>query len=119
LCNSILYARLDCQIQAYNDCIKKNLEQYSVIKKCKYLLDKSSSLVAKAPNSNTDITYKQEVVRVAARVPTGIDRCVSFSDADRFEPAIIPVTAGKNRPTKSLKKWMYVLSEYMKKQSIH
>ena len=40
---------------------------------------------------------------MAANVPTGIDLCVSFSEADRFEPAIIPVTAGKNRPTKSLK----------------
>lgn len=39
---------------------------------------------------------------VAASVPTGIERCVSFSDADRFEPAIIPVTAGKNRPTNAL-----------------
>lgn len=67
-----------------------------------YLLVKSSSLVAKAPNNNTDIRYIQVVVRVAAKVPIGIDRCVSFRDADRFEPAIIPVTAGKNKPTKSL-----------------
>ena len=43
------------------------------------------------------------VVRVAASVPIGIDRWVSFSDADRFEPAIIPVTAGKKRPTIALK----------------
>ena len=82
----------------------KRIWNNSVIRKGKYLLDKSSSLVAKAPNSNTDMTYKQEVVSVAAKVPTGIDRCVSFSNADRFEPAIIPVTAGKNIPTKSLKK---------------
>lgn len=43
------------------------------------------------------------VVRVADNVPIGIERCVSFSEADRFEPAIIPVTAGKKRPTKALK----------------
>lgn len=70
--------------------------------KCGYLFVSNSSLVAKAPNSNTDIKYKKEVVSVAASVPTGIERCVSFNDADRFEPAMIPVTAGKNRPTSAL-----------------
>lgn len=59
--------------------------------------------MARAPNSSTDMRYKKEVVRVAANVPMGIDRCVSFNDADLFEPAIIPVTAGKKRPTKALK----------------
>lgn len=59
--------------------------------------------MAKAPNSSTDIKYRKEVVSVAANVPTGIERCVSFNDAERFEPAIIPVTAGKNRPTNALK----------------
>lgn len=59
--------------------------------------------VATAPKNNTEITYSEVVVRVAANVPTGIDLCVSFNEADLFEPAIIPVTAGKNRPTSSLK----------------
>lgn len=68
----------------------------------KYLFVKSSFLVARDPYSNTDIKYKDEVVRVAANVPIGIERCVSFSDADRFEPAMIPVTAGKKRPTNAL-----------------
>jgi hypothetical protein len=61
------------------------------------------SRVATAPKNNTEIKYSEVVVRVAANVPTGIDFCVSLSEADRFEPAIIPVTAGKNRPTSSLK----------------
>lgn len=69
-----------------------------------YRFVSSSSLVANDPKSNTDIKYKKEVVSVAANVPTGIERCVSFNDADRFEPAIIPVTAGKNRPTNALQK---------------
>lgn len=64
---------------------------------------KSFSLFAKAPNSNTEIRYNPDVVRVAANVPMGIERCVSFSEAERFEPAIIPVTAGKKRPTNALK----------------
>lgn len=42
------------------------------------------------------------VVSVAASVPLGIDRCVSFSEAERLEPAIIPVTAGKKSPTNAL-----------------
>lgn len=61
------------------------------------------SLVAIAPKNNTEIRYNTVVVRVAANVPTGIDRCVSFSEADLLEPAIIPVTAGKNKPTNALK----------------
>lgn len=55
-----------------------------------------------APNNNTEIKYIAVVERVAASVPMGIDRWVSFSEADRFEPAMIPVTAGKNRPTIAL-----------------
>lgn len=73
------------------------------LKKCEYLSVKSSSLVAAAPNNNTEITYNAVVVRVAAKVPMGIERWVSFSEAERFDPAIIPVTAGKNRPTNALK----------------
>lgn len=69
-----------------------------------YLSVKSLSRVATAPKNSTEIKYSEVVARVAANVPTGIDLCVSFSEADRFEPAIIPVTAGKNRPTNSLKK---------------
>lgn len=69
-----------------------------------YLSVKSSSLVARAPNNNTEIRYSVEVVSVAANVPMGIERWVSFSDAERFEPAMMPVTAGKKRPTKPLKK---------------
>ena len=57
----------------------------------------------KAPNSSTENKYIAVVVSVAHNVPIGIERCVSFSEADRFEPAIIPVTAGKKRPTKALK----------------
>lgn len=57
-----------------------------------------------APNIITDIRYIAEVERVAAKVPTGIDRWVSFREDDRLEPAIIPVTAGKKRPTKELQK---------------
>lgn len=59
--------------------------------------------MAKAPNRSTENKYIAVVERVADNVPIGIERCVSFSEADRFEPAIIPVTAGKNRPTKALK----------------
>lgn len=69
-----------------------------------HLSVKSSSLVASAPKSSTDIRYRKEVASVADNVPMGIERCVSLSDADRFEPAMIPVTAGKNRPTKALQK---------------
>lgn len=68
----------------------------------KYLSVKSFSLVARAPNSKTETRYKAEVVSVAANVPTGIERWVSFNEAERFEPAMIPVTAGKNRPTNAL-----------------
>jgi hypothetical protein len=38
------------------------------------------------------------VVTIAHKVPLGIDRWVSFKEAERLEPAIIPVTAGKKRP---------------------
>lgn len=61
------------------------------------------SLVASAPKNNTEIRYNAVVVRVAANVPTGIERCVSLSEADLLDPAIIPVTAGKNKPTNALK----------------
>lgn len=67
-----------------------------------YLSVKSLSLVARAPKNSTLIIYRAVVVKVAAKVPTGIERCVSLSEADRFEPAIIPVTAGKKRPTNAL-----------------
>jgi hypothetical protein len=73
---------------------------YAVLKS-RYLSVRSSSRVAKAPNRSTENRYIA-VVRVADNVPIGIERCVSFSEADRFEPAIIPVTAGKKRPTKAL-----------------
>jgi len=69
----------------------------------RYLSVKSLSLVASAPKNNTETKYRTVVVRVAASVPMGIERCVSLSDADLLEPAIIPVTAGKNRPTNALK----------------
>ena len=46
--------------------------------------------------------YMDEVVRVAANVPMGMDFWVSFNDAERFDPAMIPVTAGKKRPTRAL-----------------
>jgi len=75
---------------------------YAVLKS-RYLSVRSSSRVAKAPNRSTENRYIAVVVRVADNVPIGIERCVSFSEADRFEPAIIPVTAGKKRPTKALK----------------
>lgn len=42
----------------------------------------------------------------------GMDRWVSLSDAERFEPAMIPVTAGKKRPTNPLKKIITVGLEY-------
>jgi hypothetical protein len=64
---------------------------------------RSSSLVAKAPKRNTDSRYIRVVERVALNVPTGMERCVSFSEADRFEPAMIPVTAGKKSPNNALK----------------
>jgi len=69
----------------------------------KYLSVKRASLVASAPKNNTDTRYSAVVARVAANVPMGIERCVSLSEADLLEPAIIPVTAGKNRPTNALK----------------
>lgn len=75
----------------------------SQTQKGRYLSVRSSSLVAKAPNKSTENRYIAVVVRVADNVPIGIERCVSLSEADRFEPAIIPVTAGKKRPTKALK----------------
>ena len=64
---------------------------------------RSSSLVAKAPKINTDSRYITVVERVALNVPTGMELCVSLSDADRFEPAMIPVTAGKKSPSNALK----------------
>lgn len=67
-----------------------------------YLSEKSFSLVARDPNKITDIKYIELVPRVAANVPIGIDLWVSFKEAERLEPAIIPVTAGKKRPTNSL-----------------
>jgi len=76
----------------------------TIWKKYKYLSANSFFLVARAPNNNTETRYIAVVVRVAASVPMGIERWVSFSEADRFEPAIIPVTAGKKRPTNALKK---------------
>jgi hypothetical protein len=66
--------------------------------------------VDKAPNRSTENKYIAVVVRVADNVPIGIERCVSFSSADRFEPAIIPVTAGKKRPTKALKSTQNMLA---------
>ena len=88
-----------------NNCFYLNILNYKCLtQKCRYLFVKSSSLVAKDPKSITDIKYKEVVVSVAANVPIGIERCVSFSDAERFEPAIIPVTAGKKRPTNALTK---------------
>lgn len=68
-----------------------------------YLSVKSFSLVARAPNNKTETRYIAVVVRVAESVPMGIERWVSFSEADRFEPAMIPVTAGKKSPTIALK----------------
>jgi len=67
------------------------------------LLVRSSSLVAKAPNRKTEMKYIPVVERVAFNVPTGMERCVSFSEAERFEPAMIPVTAGKKSPNNALK----------------
>lgn len=58
--------------------------------------------MATAPNNITEIRYIVVVERVAAKVPTGIDRWVSLREDDRLEPAIIPVTAGKKRPTNEL-----------------
>ena len=66
------------------------------------LFVRSSSLVATAANINTEIRYKAVVAPMADRVPLGIDLCVSRKDAERFDPAIIPVTAGKNSPSSSL-----------------
>lgn len=63
----------------------------------------SFSLVATDPRRKTEMKYRAVVVRVAASVPMGIERWVSFSEAERFEPAMIPVTAGKKRPTSALK----------------
>lgn len=67
-----------------------------------YLSVKSFSLVATAPNNIKETRYRKVVVRVAAKVPTGIDCWVSLREDDRLEPAIIPVTAGKKRPTNEL-----------------
>jgi hypothetical protein len=47
--------------------------------------------------------YIPVVERVACNVPTGMERCVSFSEAERFEPAMIPVTAGKKSPNNALR----------------
>lgn len=58
--------------------------------------------MATDPKRNTDIMYKKVVVSVAANVPIGMDRCVSFNEAERLDPAIIPVTAGKKSPTNAL-----------------
>jgi hypothetical protein len=87
--------------RTYNHALTGRGAWYAALK-CTHLSVRSSSLVAKAPNRITDNRYIAVVVRVADRVPTGIERCVSFSTADRFEPAIIPVIAGKKRPTKAL-----------------
>lgn len=92
--------------------IKENTQPYvcseRLIEKYRYLSVKSFSLVAIDPNKSTENRYSPEVLRVAASVPTGIERWVSFNEAERFEPAMIPVTAGKNRPTNALKWWKVV-----------
>jgi hypothetical protein len=50
----------------------------------------------------TENKYRAVVTTMADRVPLGIERWVSFREAERFDPAIIPVTAGKNKPSKFL-----------------
>ena len=67
-----------------------------------YLSVNNLFLVASAPNNSTETRYNIVVKRVANNVPIGIERWVSFSEADLLEPAIIPVTAGKKRPTNAL-----------------
>ena len=47
--------------------------------------------------------YRAVVAPMADRVPFSINLCVSCNDAERLDPAIIPVTAGKNSPNNSLK----------------
>lgn len=39
---------------------------------------------------------------MAERVPMGMALWVSFREAERLEPAMIPVTAGKKRPQRAL-----------------
>jgi hypothetical protein len=76
--------------------------------KCRHLSVRSSSFVVKAPNRITDNKYISVVVRVADSVPTGIERCVSFSTSDQFEPVIIPVTTGKETYQSTVKSTKHV-----------
>ena len=43
------------------------------------------------------------VVSCAPSVPMGMLRWASLRDADRFDPAMIPVTEGKNRASRDWK----------------
>lgn len=61
--------------------------------------------------------YRAEVESVAANVPIGIERWVSFNTEERFEPAIIPVTAGKNKPTNALEKKENIKIIFKKRRS--
>lgn len=58
----------------------------------------SSRLSTVPANSNTADKYTVEVVRIAQIVPIGMDFCASAKSPDLFDPAIIPVTEGKNIP---------------------
>lgn len=59
------------------------------------LNNKLSTVAAK---SITVDRYTVDVVKIAHIVPIGIDFWASAKSPERFEPAIIPVTDGKNIP---------------------
>lgn len=48
--------------------------------------------------SLTAVTYIAVVSRWAEMVPRGMDPWGSFREAERFDPAMIPVTEGKKSP---------------------
>lgn len=65
---------------------------------CTVYLSRRSKLSTVPANNITADKYTNEVVRMAQMVPVGMDFCASAKSPERFDPAIIPVTEGKNIP---------------------
>lgn len=63
----------------------------------------NSKLSTVPAKSSTDDKYTVEVVKMAQMVPIGIDFWASARSPERFEPAIMPVTDGKNIPMRIVK----------------
>lgn len=61
------------QVQVGTRTAPRSMIMYHKVTSC-YLSVKSLSLVETAPNNSTETRYKPVVVKVAAKVPTGIER---------------------------------------------